>query len=366
MSIAIPDWVVYPDDDWTERSPAEAGLDPAAFAAFIAGLDVRGAAFGGEDHSGDQYGAVIARGGYLVHAWGDRHYRHQTASVGKAFARALVGYAVADGLIDPDAPIGEYWTGAGELSHEHKRLDRGHHQKLSWRHLLGPRDEPLHYGGFPMEMGIRWSEKRTGLEEADAQPGVVEWANWTGDPFYDLYAHIKPGAVGHYSSAGFWRLGQALTAVWGRDLMDVLQERLFDRIGIPRARWDWLTGAHVRDHKYLYPTIPDAYTYLDPPYEIGGIPVRSAPGWVVISASDLARFGHLNATRGMWRGEQIIEAEWLRGHGGGNKSGASGESEYFTALGVVTTVGIEHQHSVEAGSFLPAAVFAGPVRADPM
>jgi CubicO group peptidase (beta-lactamase class C family) len=94
--------------------------------------------------------------------------------------------------------------------------------------------------------------------------------------------------------------------------------------------------------------------------------VRSAPGWVVISASDLARFGHLNATRGMWRGERIIEAEWLRGHGGGNKSGASGESEHFTALGVVTTVGIEHQHSVEAGSFLPAAVFAGPVRAGRM
>ena len=45
MSIEIPDWVVFPDDDWTERSPAEAGLDPAAFAAFIAGLDVRGAAF---------------------------------------------------------------------------------------------------------------------------------------------------------------------------------------------------------------------------------------------------------------------------------------------------------------------------------
>ena len=172
------------------------------------------------------------------------------------------------------------------------------------------------------------------------------------------------GPAPRTSSAGFWRLGQALTAVWGRDLMDVLQERLFDRIGIPHGRWDWLTGGRVRNQKYLYPTIPDAYTYLDPPYEIGGVPVRSAPGWVVISASDLARFGHLNATRGMWRGEQIIEAEWLRGHGGGNKSGASGESEHFTALGVVTTAGIEHQHSVDTGSFLPEKVFAGPVRTD--
>ena len=56
MSIEIPDWVVFPDDDWAELSPAEAGFDPEALAAFIDDLDVRGASFGGEEHSGYQYG----------------------------------------------------------------------------------------------------------------------------------------------------------------------------------------------------------------------------------------------------------------------------------------------------------------------
>ena len=158
---------------------------------------------------------MIARGGYLVHTWGDRHYRHQTASVGKAFTRALAGFAVADGLIDPDRPIHESWTGEGQLSHRHKLLTEGHHRTLIWRHLLGGRRERAQYGGFPMEMGIRWSQKLTGLRKEDIVPGVVPWAEWTGDAFYDLYSHAEPGTQAHYSSAGFWRLGQALTAVFG-------------------------------------------------------------------------------------------------------------------------------------------------------
>ena len=214
-------------------------------------LKVKGASFGGEDHSGNQYGAVLTRGGYLVHAWGDPHYRHQTASVGKALTWVALGAAVGDGLLDPDEPIHQTWTGAGQLSHEHKYLDRGHHQKLTWRHLVGRRDESLHWGGFPFEIGNRWREQRTGLEERDAVPGIPAWATWTGDPFYDCYAHAEPGTQGLYSSAGFWRLGQALTYVWGRDLKDVIQERLFDAIGIPYERWDWLAGGEVKERKYI-------------------------------------------------------------------------------------------------------------------
>ena len=361
MTSELPDWVTFPEDDWVQITPKEAGLDPKGFEAFLAGLQIQGASFGGEDHSGNSYGAVITRGGYLVHTWGDRLYRHQTASVGKAFTWAVLGFAVADGLIDPDEPINKSWTGEGQLSHPHKILTEGHHEKLTWRHLVGSKHESLHYGGFPMELGIRWREKRTGLEEAAAEPGVAEWADWTGDPFFDLYAHIEPGTEGLYSSAGFWRLGQALTHVWDRDIKDVIQERLFDQMGIPAERWDWLTGSHIKDQKYLYPAIPDTYTYLDPPFEINGKPVRSGPGWVVMSASDLARFGHLNATQGIWKGEQIVGPEWLRGHSGGNKSGASGEEKHYTAMGVVTTEGFEYKHATETKSFLPEELFMEPV-----
>jgi CubicO group peptidase (beta-lactamase class C family) len=362
LTVEVPDWVTYPDSDWIEITPEEAGLDPEKFAAWVAGLDVKGASFLGEDHSGNKYGALLTRGGYIVQSWGDRHYQHHTASVGKALTWIALGCAANDGLLDPDEPIHKTWTGAGELSHEHKHLDQGHHKTLTWRHLVGRRDDSIHWGGFPFEIGIRWSEKRTGLEETDAVPGVAEWATWTGDPFYDCYSHAEPGTQSIYSSAGFWRLGQALTYVWGRDLKDVIQERLFDTIGIPYERWDWYNGGDVKDQKDFYPGLPDTYTYLDPPYEFDDVPVRSGPGWVVLSASDMARFGHLNATRGMWKGERITDPDWLRSHSGGNKCGASGECEHFTAMGVVTTIGLpDYRHAIPTKSILPDDFFIGDV-----
>ena len=112
--------------------------------------------FGGEDHTGGQWGAVVTRGGYLLHEWGDRHYPFQTASVGKAFTRALVGLAVEEGMVNPSDLICETWTGVGQLSHRHKYLNEGHHAKLTWNHLLGPRDGAEHFGGFAIELGNDW------------------------------------------------------------------------------------------------------------------------------------------------------------------------------------------------------------------
>ena len=63
-------------------------------------------------------------------------------------------------------------------------------------------------------------------------------------------------------------------------------------------------------------------------------------------------------------GKQIIDPEWLRGHSGGNKSGVSGESKHYTAIGMVTTDGIDHPHLTERVSFLPRELFVGPVKLD--
>jgi len=358
----IPDWVTWPRAEWIEITPAEAGLDVEKFERFLSGLDVKGASFGGEDHTGNKWGTVLTRGGYLVHVWGDRHYRFQTASMGKAFMWVLIGFAVEEGLLDPDEPIHRTWTGEGELSHPHKYLNHGHHRTLTWRHLIGSKDRSAHQGGFPMELGNEWSKGREGRSGAEADPWWPAWATWTGDPFYDLYSHAKPGTVEHYSSAGFWRLGQALTWVWDRDLKEVLDERLFGKIGIPAQRWDWYTGKTVSKSRFFYPDIPDSYTYLDPPFEINGHPVRSGPGWVVMSPLDIARFGHLLATRGQWAGEQLVDPDWLRGHGGGNRCGVSGESTFCTAMAQVTTDGFDHPHSVATTSLLPDELFVGPVR----
>ena len=364
----IPNWVTYPEDDWVTLTPAQAGLDPERFEAFISTVKASGASFGGEDHTGNKWGAILTRGGYLVHAWGDRNYKFQTASVGKAFTFALVGFAVEDGLISADDLINETWTGGGQMSHPHKYLDEGHHRSLTWRHLMGHKYGGRHFGGFAIEVGYHWKKGAAGLTDVDMSLGLnpenmqfPDWVDWTGDPFYDLYAHAEPGAFGRYSSGGYWRLGQALTHLWDRDLKEIVDERLFSKIGIPADRWEWLTGKEVQQDVDFYPSMPNSWDYLDPPYEINGHVVRSGPGWAVMSASDLARFGHLIATDGIWKGERLLDPQWLRGHGGGNRCGVCGEGKHFTAMGMVTTEGIKRPFSTVRDSFLPEDVFVGPV-----
>ncbi len=364
----VPDWLVFPEDDWTTITPEEAGLDREKFDRFLGGIDAKvaaGAGFGGKVHEG--WGTVLTRGGYLVHTWGDRDYKFQTASTGKAFIRALVGLAVQEGMIEPDDLISDTWTGEGQLSHPHKHLDQGHHRTLTWRHLLGDKYGRTQYGGFPVAIGYFWergrSDSLTKLEGFKPNWVIPEWANWTGDPNYDNYAHVEPGTIGRYASGGVWRLSQALTALWNRDLKEVLDEKIMSKIGLPAGRWDWLSGGAVLEGEDFYPLWPSAFNYLDTPHEINGHVVRSGPGWAVMTASDLARFGHLVATRGNWKGEQLLDPQWLRGAGGGNGSGVCGESRYYTAMAMVTTQGITTDWSSTAReSLVPQDVFAGPVK----
>ena len=212
----------------------------------------------------------------------------------------------------------------------------------------------VHYGGFPVTNGFYWrraayAHGKTSWGRGFYAPSnsavakgssVPEWAKWTGDPSYDNYAHAEPGTVGIYSSGGIWRLSQVLTALWDQDLKQVLDERLFSKIGICADGWDWIPGRVVYENKDFYPHMPGYGDFLDPPYEINGHIIRGGGGWVVISAEDLARFGLLVATGGIWEGERLIGSEWVQSHGGGNGSLVTGDVDTYIACGVVTTEGL--------------------------
>ena len=370
--VDIPDWVTYPKDKWRQISAAAAGLDAERFDQLVSGAKVEGAAWEGETHEGNDWGAVVTRGGYLVHSWGDPDYTYQTASVAKAFTRAVLGLAVRQGLIHEDDRIYHTWTGEGQLSHPHKYLTEGHHSRLTWRHLIGKADDTsMHYGGFPVTNGFFWRKRAyahsrrgfvngvfTDRPDATDDPGepVPEWAKWTGDPLYDNYAHVEPGTQGIYASGGIWRLSQSLTVLWGKDIKDVLDEQLFGRIGIHPERWDWVPGRVVFENENYYPSMPGYGGFIDPPYEIDGHVVRGGGGWAVMSASDLARYGLLVACGGVWEGERLLDAQWVHSHGGGNGSRLEGDTETYLAMGMVTTEGLPSLSSF-------AALVNGPVDA---
>ena len=354
----IPSWVVYPGKHWLPITPAQAGLDPIKFEKVVAKAHTRPGTWGGIKLE-DKWGAVLTRGGYLVHTWGDPKFKFQSASLGKCITRALVGLSVERAVIKLDEPIQKTWTGRGQLSHPHKYLDTGHHAKLTWRQLLN------HQGGFILESGYHW---RTG-EGMGISPGVVfrveppKWVKWTKDPLFDNYAHTDPGRVTQYSSGGYWRLGQALTAAWNKDLKQVLDEELFSRMDIPADRWDWMPGKVVHDTKDFYPAYPGYGDYVDPPYEINGHVVRGAPGWVVMSSQDLARFGLLIATGGVWKGKRLIGPEWVRGHAGLDVHVVAGDRETFVSIAKICTKDFPFGKDVSTeGTFaFPKDLIVGPV-----
>jgi len=186
-------------------------------------------------------------------------------------------------------------------------------------------------GGFPISNGWYWSKKQD----------VPDWAQWTGDPTVDNYTHVEPGKENRYSSGGRWRLSQALTAVWQRELKDVLDERLFRHMGIQADDWQWATGRELHDHRDWYPGMPGYGSFCDPPYETGGCRVQGGGGWVSMSASDLARVGLLVASRGTWKGKRLIgDTPLVRGHAGGNSSLMDGWSDTMFSWGQVTASGI--------------------------
>jgi CubicO group peptidase (beta-lactamase class C family) len=325
----IPTWVVYPETEWKSLSPEEAGIrDVAAWNRWVESTrkTAKGSSFQGEDHRGNKWGVAVTREGYLIQTFGDPDYKYQTASTAKAFVQACLQLAIDKGRIEnADELIKNHWTGHGQLNSRHKYMDEGHHNDLTFNHLKN------HTGAFAITNGHSWMLLGKNYEKT-----LPPWAKCTRDPDHDNYAQATPGTVGkQYSSGGYWRLAQALTAVWDKDLKTVMDENLFTHMGIAPDDWDWLPGRVVHDSRNLYPKMPNYGLFVDPPYEINGHIVRTGGTGVVMNAKDLARYGLLVATGGIWKSKRLISN--VVDAGGGNGSAARGYRQAMGSRGDVTT-----------------------------
>ncbi|MGB5809249.1 MAG: serine hydrolase [Polyangiales bacterium] len=322
----IPSWVTFPEAEWAKLDAAKAGFDPRAWKSYLGRCRPRESREHRRPHQ-QGFGAVVTRGGYLVHAWGDPDRAFDSASAGKPVVSIALQLAIDRGLIkSADDPIHRYWTGAGALDSPHKHLDAGYHATLTFAHLHDMR------GGFPVSNGATWAKGED----------VPAWALCTGDPRADNYAQAKPGEHHHYSSGGRWRLAQALTAIWGRDLQSVLNDELLSKMAIPAERWTLRSGRYLATTTDYYVDFPGYGRFCDPPYEIAGQTVRGGGGWLVMSPKDLARIGLLVASRGVWNGRRLVsDTRFLSGWGGANGSQLGGVgNEAMLAFGAVTVEGL--------------------------
>lgn len=205
------------------------------------------------------HGLVVVRRGHVVAEGYWAPYRrdepHELFSLSKSFTATAVGIASAEGLLDIDTPVLDFFPdGAPAEPGDHLRA-------LHLRQLLtmttGHRHEPEIFGPLPED---------TTLVGA----------------FLAAPVEMRPGTTFLYNTAATYVQSAIVQEVTGQTVRDYLMPRLFAPLGIDEPQWD-----ESRDGVNL-----------------GGFGL-----W--LKTRDIARFGQLLMQRGAWDGEPLIDPEWI-------------------------------------------------------
>ncbi|MBN2474477.1 MAG: serine hydrolase [Pirellulales bacterium] len=228
--------VVYPGQAWQPATPSQARMDRAALE------QARDYALSG---GGSGY---ITRGGRLVMAWGDPRQRYDLKSTTKSIGVTALGLAIADGKMALDDAA------------------RKHHRDL----------------GTPLEENARtgWLDEITILHLATQTAGFEKPGGYGKLLF-------RPGSNWHYSDAGPNWLAECVTLAYGRDVHDLMSERVFAPLGITPDDLTWRNNAYR-------------------PQMLRGVARREFGSGVHANVDAMARIGLLYLQRGRWGGRQII------------------------------------------------------------
>lgn len=196
----------------------------------------------------------------LLDAWDlEEDIRRHQYSVSKSFTCMAVGLAIREGKLSLDTRI-------KDLFPEHAKEVPG---------SAHPPGELALYDLLRMSSGHDtpplWAEERATLREKD-------WVKY----YLSLPLDRPPGEKFTYSSGDTFIISAMVQAAVGQTVLEYLTPRLFEPLGIDRARWD---------------TSPLGVT-------LGCAGLR-------ISNVELARFGQLLLKNGRWREEQLVPAEWI-------------------------------------------------------
>jgi len=237
--------VVFPGKTWQKASPADVGMDEAT---------LRKARDYASTGGGSGY---VTRHGKLVMSWGDLRQRYDLKSTSKSIGVTALGLAIADGKM--------------------KLADkaRTHHPTL----------------GLPPQENAKtgWLEEITICQLATQTAGFEKPGGYGKLLF-------RPGTRWHYSDAGPNWLAECVTRVYGRDVRDVLFERVFTPLGITSEDLTWRNNAY-REHT------------------IDGVARREFGSGIHANVDAMARIGLLYLRGGRWRDKQLIPHDFVQAAG---------------------------------------------------
>lgn len=231
-------------------TPEQQGMASAAILVFVEALEHQVH----ETHSFMllRHGSVVAEGWWSPY---ERDDPHMLFSLSKSFTSTAVGLAITEGYFTLDDPVLSFF----------------------------PDDAPADVSAFLAAMGVRHLLSMSTGQVDDTFPKMIEHpdGNWT-KAFFDVPVLREPGTHFLYNTGATYMLAAIVQKTTGQNLLDYLQPRLFEPLGIVSATWQQSPqGIHV-----------------------GGTGLN-------ITTEDIARFGQLYLQKGMWQGAQILPQAWV-------------------------------------------------------
>lgn len=212
--------------------------------------------------------AIVLKDGAVVH---EAYYQGTTAedrriswSVAKSYLSALFGILVEEGAIASlDDPVSKY---APQL-------------------VGGAYDGATVLNILQMSSGITFDEDYLDYDSDINRMGRVLALGGQMDDFAAGLTErfAAPGETWKYTSIDTHVLGMVARGATGRDIPDLMAEKLIGPLGLER----------------------------DPLYLTDGVGVAFVLGGLNVTTRDYARFGQMILQNGAWQGQQIVPADWI-------------------------------------------------------
>lgn len=234
----------------SRSTPEAQGISSAAIAAFVADANAQLNSL----HSLMivRHGHVVAEGWWYPYAANEPHVLF---SLSKSFTSTAIGLAIAEGLLSLDSRVLDFF----------------------------PNERPAEVSDYLAAMTVHDLLAMATGHDKDTTGALHERedGNWVAAFLAQPVTH-PPGTHFVYNSGATYMLSAILQTVTGITLLDYLQPRLFQPLGIENPTWE---------------SCPR------------GINVG---GWgLSIRTEDIARFGQLYLQEGVWQGKQLVPAEWI-------------------------------------------------------
>lgn len=285
-----------PTDDLPRVTPESVSLEPAALdaldAEFSSGaiplvdslLVLRCGSLAYERRYAHDYATLYAKESRVVgplnpHLTGPYNYfdpqwhpfwhggtAHTMQSVTKSITSATIGAAILRGDFKSplDTPV-LHWFDPARVKHVDARKRR-----MTLRHLL------------TMTSGLDWNEDLPYADPNNAAALMEATRDWVGFVINRPMAH-EPGTHFAYSSGVSELLAHVFRKETGQDLEDYARNHLFEPLGIHEYHWKRSPLGEVDTEGGLF--LPDV---------------------------GLAKIGELYRNLGLWQGQRLLSAEWVR------------------------------------------------------